>query len=308
MKTSVVISTYNGEKYIIEQLDSLRKQSRPADEVIIADDCSSDHTVDIVKQYINQNKLNSWQVIVNDHNKGWRRNFMETMWNATGDLIFPCDQDDIWRTDKIEIMVRLMTANPQIMLLTSNYCEFFENGKQRIDPWKNDNKLKQVPLKDNYLLVNSPGCTYCIRKELLTLSKKYWQPDYPHDALLWRMGLMSNGVYTYTDDLIRWRNHKKSAFAKESKKLKSVTAKKEWIRISSEFNDESMQKLIKNYIYCDSSYQQKVIDKNSNWLSKRMKFYETGNFFRGVSLLSSLSCYPRLRQYLGDWYLIYLRK
>ena len=95
MKTSVVISTYNGEKYIIEQLDSLRKQSRPADEVIIADDCSSDHTVDIVKQYINQNKLNSWQVIVNDHNKGWRRNFMETMWNATGDLIFPCDQDDI---------------------------------------------------------------------------------------------------------------------------------------------------------------------------------------------------------------------
>ena len=187
MKTSVVISTYNGEKYIIEQLDSLRKQSRPADEVIIADDCSSDHTVDIVKQYINQNKLNSWQVIVNDHNKGWRRNFMETMWNATGDLIFPCDQDDIWRTDKIEIMVRLMTANPQIMLLTSNYCELFENGKQRIDPWKNDNKLKQVPLKDNYLLVNSPGCTYCIRKELLTLSKKYLQPDYPHDALLWLM-------------------------------------------------------------------------------------------------------------------------
>ena len=58
----------------------------------------------------------------------------------------------------------------------------------------------------------------------------------------------------------------------------------------------------------DASYQQKVIDKNSNWLSKRMKFYETGNFFRGVSLLSSLSCYPRLRQYLGDWYLIYLRK
>lgn len=233
---------------------------------------------------------------------------METMWNATGDLIFPCDQDDIWRTDKIEIMVRLMTANPQIMLLTSNYCEFFENGKQRIDPWKNDNKLKQVPLKDNYLLVNSPGCTYCIRKELLTLSKKYWQPNYPHDALLWRMGLMSNGVYTYTDDLIRWRNHKKSAFAKESKKLKSVAAKKEWIRISSEFNDESMQKLIKNDIDGDTSYQQKVIDKNNNWLSKRMKFYETGNLFRGVSLLSSLSCYPRLRQYLGDWYLIYLRK
>lgn len=52
MKTSVVMSTYNGEEYIIEQLDSLRNQSRPADEVLIADDCSTDNTVDIVRNYI----------------------------------------------------------------------------------------------------------------------------------------------------------------------------------------------------------------------------------------------------------------
>lgn len=104
MKTSVVMSTYNGEKYITEQLDSLRTQSQSADEVIIADDCSTDHTVEIVRRYINQHNLSDWQVIVNQHNKGWRRNFMEAMWSASGDLIFPCDQDDIWRNDKIKVI------------------------------------------------------------------------------------------------------------------------------------------------------------------------------------------------------------
>ena len=118
MKTSVVMSTYNGEEYIIEQLDSLRNQSRPADEVLIADDCSTDNTVDIVRNYIKKNNLTTWKLVVNKQNKGWRRNFMEAMWSTSGDLVFPCDQDDIWRLDKIEIMTKLMGDNSQIQLLT----------------------------------------------------------------------------------------------------------------------------------------------------------------------------------------------
>ena len=177
MKTSVVMSTYNGEEYIIEQLDSLRNQSRPADEVLIADDCSTDNTVDIVRNYIKKNNLTTWKLVVNKQNKGWRRNFMEAMWSTSGDLVFPCDQDDIWRLDKIEIMTKLMGDNSQIQLLTSNYCEFFENGKVRTNPWKNDQQLRQIQLKPNYLLVDSPGCTYCIRRGLLNLSKKYWKSE-----------------------------------------------------------------------------------------------------------------------------------
>ncbi|MCC4328504.1 glycosyltransferase [Limosilactobacillus reuteri] len=308
MKTSVVMSTYNGEKYIIEQLDSIRTQSKDADEVIIADDCSTDDTVKIVENYITKYNLINWHLTVNKQNKGWRRNFMEAMWSSSGDLVFPCDQDDIWRHDKIEIMTKLMVNNPKIQLLTSNYCEFFENGKEKINPWKNDHQLKPIALKANYLLVDSPGCTYCVRRQLLELSKKYWQPAYPHDALLWRLGLMDGSVYTYTDDLIRWRNHKKSAFAKESKKLKSVAAKKDWIKVSSKFNNESMRKFIDSDVVGDTTYQQEIINKNSQWLAKRQQFYETSNIFNGINLLTYLNCYPRLRQYLGDWYLIYLKK
>lgn len=309
MTVSVVMSSYNGEKYIKEQLESLLMQTHKVDEVIIADDCSSDNTVTIVEDFIQNNDLrNNWRVIVNQENKGWRRNFMEAMWLSKGDLVFPCDQDDIWRKDKVEIMASIMEKNPAINLLTSNYCEFFANGKERIAPWKNDKHLKKINLRYNYLLVDSPGCTYCVRRKLLDISKKYWRPVYPHDALLWRMGLMSNSLYTYTDDLIRWRNHSKSAFAKESKKLKSVSAKKDWIKISSEFNNESMREFIDNDVEGDTAYQQAVINKDSQWLMKRNQFYKTGNVFDGVSLLRYLNCYPRLRQYLGDWYLIYLKK
>ena len=53
MKISILISSYNGEQYIREQLDSLRKQTRKPDEVIIADDCSTDHTVELAHEYIN---------------------------------------------------------------------------------------------------------------------------------------------------------------------------------------------------------------------------------------------------------------
>ena len=54
--------------------------------------------------------------------------------------------------------------------------------------------------------------------------------------------------------------------------------------------------------------QKKVLDQNAKWLKRRKNFYETRNIVDGIKLLGSLNCYPRLRQYLGDWYLIYLRK
>ena len=50
MKTSVVLSTYNGEKYLVEQLDSIKNQTLSADEVVICDDCSNDNTVEIVRK------------------------------------------------------------------------------------------------------------------------------------------------------------------------------------------------------------------------------------------------------------------
>ena len=77
METSILLTTFNGEKYILEQLESIKQQTLPADEVIIIDDASSDNTAEMIESYITKNNLSTWILIVNKKNIGWRKNFFE---------------------------------------------------------------------------------------------------------------------------------------------------------------------------------------------------------------------------------------
>lgn len=132
MKISIVLSTYNGSQYIEEQLDSLRNQTYTADEVLISDDCSQDNTVQIIETYIKKYELLNWKLEVNEKNCGWRKNFMNLITSAMGDIVFTCDQDDIWSADKIQKMTQIMEENPEVLLLVSQYTEFYENGYTRL--------------------------------------------------------------------------------------------------------------------------------------------------------------------------------
>lgn len=307
MKTSVVISAYNGKRYIIEQLESIRQQSQPVDEVLIADDCSTDGTPELVQAYIDQHHLAGWHVEVNTVNKGWRRNFMEAMWASTGDVVFSCDQDDLWHPDKVKLMTATLTVHPEISLLTSNYDEFFPDGKHRLAPWPKQTGLFEVPLKRNYMLVKAPGCTYAIRRSLLDVAKKYWQPDYPHDALLWRLSQFNHGLYALAQPLLRWRKHETSAFAKESKDLKTIGAKQAWIKVANAAN-ETLREYVRNEVPGDTRHQQAILARTSEWLKRRQRFYDAQKIVSGLALLPYWSSYPRIRQYPGDWYLIFIKK
>ncbi|MGZ9851353.1 glycosyltransferase [Limosilactobacillus ingluviei] len=307
MKTSVVISAYNGKRYIIEQLESIRQQSQPVDEVLIADDCSTDGTPELVQAYIDQHHLAGWHVEVNTVNKGWRRNFMEAMWASTGDVVFSCDQDDLWHPDKVKLMTATMEGHPEISLLTSNYDEFFPDGKHRLAPWPKQTGLFEVPLKRNYMLVKAPGCTYAIRRSLLDVAKKYWQPDYPHDALLWRLSQFNHGLYALAQPLLRWRKHETSAFAKESKDLKTIGAKQAWIKVANAAN-ETLREYVRNEVTGDTRHQQAILARTSEWLKRRQRFYDAQKIVSGLALLPYWSSYPRIRQYPGDWYLIFIKK
>lgn len=68
-----------------------------------------------------------------------------------------------------------------------------------------------------------------------------------------------------------------------------------------------MREFIKKDVNSNTTHQDSVLDKNSEWLAKRKQFYDTSNPIKGIQLLKYIKCYPRLRQYLGDWYLIYLK-
>lgn len=91
--------TYNGETYLREQLDSIYGQTLVPDEVIVVDDCSTDRTVEILKEYSVKYGL---KYFINDTNIGYNKNFAKGISLANGDYICLSDQDDVWKLDKVE--------------------------------------------------------------------------------------------------------------------------------------------------------------------------------------------------------------
>lgn len=99
---AIIMSTYNGEKYIYEQLESLRHQTYKNIDVYIHDDGSSDKTIDIIKAFITENGLSTYYLL-NDEKKGYPACFINTLLKIPQhDYYAFCDQDDIWYEDKIE--------------------------------------------------------------------------------------------------------------------------------------------------------------------------------------------------------------
>lgn len=307
MKISVVVSTYNGESYILEQLESLYNQTRKPDEVIIYDDCSTDKTVQKIKQYIIDNNLgDSWRVEVNAQNIGWRQNFMNLLWDSTGDIVFTCDQDDIWRFDKLEISEKIMQEHQEIEVLATNYRSFFDNGKVKVGPFKNNKKLKKIPLRKNFLNVACPGCTYCIRRYTIDLSKRYWCNEFAHDDLFWRLGLFGDSLYIYSDDLINWRKHVDSAYSKESIDLKTKSEKIKWLKMTEKFDDKLIEYIQNEDLGTENKLSK--LNDNKKWITIRLEFYYTSKLSCLLYLASHLSSYQRYRQFLGDIFLVYIKQ
>lgn len=99
---SVCIATYNGEKYIKEQIDSILPQLGDTDEIVISDDNSNDRTIDIVRSYDDPRI----HIHKNPVNHGVNGNFANALNCCNGEYIFMADQDDIWMPDKIKVCVK----------------------------------------------------------------------------------------------------------------------------------------------------------------------------------------------------------
>lgn len=298
------MSTFNGEDYILEQLNSLYDQDMPANEVLIFDDCSTDNTPIIISRFIQEKNLRNWFLHINTHNKGWRKNFMCGMSQAHGDYIFPCDQDDIWEPCKIREMVKVMECNSDIALLTSNYCAFFDNGSHAIGPNKENLKIIRPNLGKKLFYIRYPGCTYCIRRTFFCSIKNYWVPTDTHDGFVWKYAMMGKSIAFYNKTLIKWRKHDDSTGTLESYALKTANGKYSFIV-------SALQVLEKMLVYFDKEKNEKavkIIQLNIRCYQLRKNFYETKNPLIALQLLRYIDCYPKTKQYLGDLYLVYLSK
>lgn len=278
MKISVVMTTYNGEKYVEEQLDSIRKQTRKPDEVIIFDDCSSDNTVEVVREYIEGNSLIEWKIERNNTNKGWKRNFFDGIKEATGDYIFLCDQDDIWVLDKIEKMTEVLEENKDISVLASDFSIRLEGEKrsnyQSVEKqMKETDEVKRIPFDKKWYYVTRPGSTYCFRKTFFEEIENEWNINAAHDCNLWYFATAQGKMAIYHHITMKFRRHGDNA---STEHLNTVFKRYEIAKMAKDVNAYFEGKV--------SGDKKEVVQEIIAFCEARMKFLTGGKLSEWIKL------------------------
>lgn len=119
LKVSALVTTYNGARFVEAQLESIAQQTLPVDRVVIADDGSTDGTVDLVEQFISAKGLTGWSLVQNEKNLGPAANFLSHLKDLDGDLILLADQDDVWERNKAEVLAGYLRRDPNLNLVVS---------------------------------------------------------------------------------------------------------------------------------------------------------------------------------------------
>lgn len=117
--TSVALTTYNGEKYIARQLESILSQSILPDEIVICDDISTDSTTSIINRFQDESQVEI-RLTQNNENLGSIKNFEKAISLCKGKIIFLSDQDDVWRNDRIQATLDAFEENPESGFFFSN--------------------------------------------------------------------------------------------------------------------------------------------------------------------------------------------
>ena len=280
MKVSLVMAVYNGEKYLIEQLDSIRKQTYLIDEVILIDDVSTDNSYELIHQYIDGYKLINWKLIKNENNLGYRKNFKKGLEIVDGDIIFLSDQDDRWHLNKIEVMVEKMSQS-NILSLASSFNFMDQDGNcfevNKIKGRSNNNllfkevteELTEIDLKSLLEMNFSQGCCMAIKKEVKDEYLKVTQGKLPHDWELNIISAIQNGCYYLDIPLIDYRIHNNNTIGLENLlDEKSILKKRVNRRIS--FLNE--QESIANYLISKKLDNNSLCIRYQQYLEKRKKY------------------------------------
>jgi len=225
----VVLATFNGEKFLNEQLASIFTQTLLPDTVVIVDDCSTDGTVRIAEEWAHRHK-NIINLYINVENLGFIKNFEKGISLCDTDFIALCDQDDIWHNEKLEKCFAKLSVDENIGLCYHN-IDLVNAAGEAIGADLSILTKLDLPLNRKYtqnLLVNDlrspiPGCSIVINRKL----KSYFIPipgekSCPHDWWICAISFFMFNPIFIEEPLAKYRIHENQTSGPSSTLLKGT--------------------------------------------------------------------------------------
>lgn len=218
LSTSIAVCTYNGERFLQEQLDSLLRQTQRPDQIVIRDDVSSDGTLDILRAFVPVAEAMGIMVDlqVNPENVGYRLNFDGALRACTGEVIFLCDQDDVWHADKLGRFCAEFERRPDLLALHSDARLI--DGEGRVLPKSlfeslgiGSHQLRMMHRGDALGLLLKrklvTGAAMAIHRQLLDDALPLPATEWVHDAWLVTLAAMTGRVDSLPESLVDYRLH-----------------------------------------------------------------------------------------------------
>ena len=206
-KVEILMATYNGEKYIRKQLDSILNQSYQNWNLLVRDDGSNDNTVSILNEYAKRDSR--IKIMINTSNiHGWQQNFQELMFSADlkCEYFMFCDQDDIWLNDKIRDYVikmnKLSLSNPGRPIVVYSDMDIIDEKDNITEP--SMNKVYPINVKritDCFFSQRIYGCNEMLNRKVITLCCEVldynYHKDMAHDGFVVKATAADDGVLCF---------------------------------------------------------------------------------------------------------------
>lgn len=196
---SVCMATYNGSKYIKEQVESIIPQLTDEDELVVSDDGSKDDTLKILSAFRDKRI----KVYLNTGEHGFVKNFENSLNHSEGDVIFLSDQDDIWKPDKVKRIIPLLDNYDLIV----HDAELIDGEGKSLCKTYYSLMHEKTGFLANLWKTRWLGCCMVFKRDVLNVCLPFPEGIVGHDYWIGMMGMVKFKYCFLNDVMISYRRH-----------------------------------------------------------------------------------------------------
>jgi glycosyltransferase involved in cell wall biosynthesis len=209
-RVSVCMAAHNGAHFIREQVESILGQLAADDELVVVDDASRDETVAILESFSDPRL----RVVRQAHNCGILKSFERALQEAKGEILFLCDQDDVWRGDKVAEMLKVFDRSAETTLVLSN-GELIDGGGQSLGQALHAGDRLSLGVLANLIKNRYQGSTMAFRREILDAALPFPEGIPMHDSWIGLVNGLVGKAFYLPQKLVYYRRHGENATSRE---------------------------------------------------------------------------------------------